>query len=166
MKGRILGRKTVEDIKELLDEGEVWEAFISIHLRLQYQLKQIFYCKFLIKEKRRQELWKILTERSIDKFGFLIRICHTTKLIDDKLTTKLKKFNKFRNNLVHKLTYEGLKITKKMIIKKSNDGLELINDLEKIFKKVTWESIRIMDILKKANVDLRGDTNILFKKKI
>lgn len=140
---RILGGWTPEDIKELLETGEYLEAFLSIFNKVQWQLRALIYIRFFpkYKDKSRQELWDLLEARMINRFETLKQICVKFDLVkDNKLRQDLDEFNKFRNDIVHKLS--EAKVTVKMLKEKCYLGLELIDKIEKIKNELSLNVFR------------------------
>ena len=107
--GRI-GVKSVEDIRKLVNENKLLEAYFSIIHKLQYQLQANFHNKFHVdwkriyqkkpQEKDIKKLWEQFTEK-VDSFSTIILISYSTGLINKILFVKLNELETISLELAH-----------------------------------------------------------------
>lgn len=144
--GRI-GVKSVEDIRKLVTEDKLLEAYFSVIHRLQYQLQANFHNKFhvdwqrihnnLPQERDIRKLWGDFTEK-VDRFATIIIISYSTGLIDKKLYDQLNELRNLRNQIAHNLTYYEPEyfVTKKEVKLSIEKGIKVLKELEKISLKL------------------------------
>ena|SRR3989338_8293719 len=140
--GRI-GVKSVEDIRKLVNENKLLEAYFSIIHKLQYQLQANFHNKFHVdwkriyqkkpQEKDIKKLWEQFTEK-VDSFSTIILISYSTGLINKILFDKLNELRTLRNQIAHNLTYFEPEyfITRKEVKNSTKKGIMILNELETI----------------------------------
>jgi len=140
--GRI-GTKDIDKMKELIEKGDLLEAFFSILPELQYDLYRFYYWKFV----KRSDLdfrrkWEKLTG-DYETLYNIINICHKKKLIKNDTFKKLIDIKNLRNNIAHWLTYDEPKvmISRKQVIDACELGIKLIKDFD---KQGTYLALRFM----------------------
>ena len=153
--GRI-GVKSVEDIRKLVNEDKLLEAYFSIIHRLQYQLQANFHNKFHVdwkrihqkkpQEKDIKKLWEQFTEK-VDNFSTLILISYSTSLIDKILFDKLNELRALRNQIAHNLTYYEPEyfITRKEVKDSTEKGIKVLSELERISLEIVYPKTKLKE---------------------
>lgn len=144
-----IGTKDIDEIKKLVKEEKLLEAFLSIIIRIQWQLWANFHNKFHIdwkkihnKEPQKRDinkLWKTFTKK-IQNFNALIFLSYSTKLIEEEDYEKINELRKLRNKIAHELTYHENEtiITKNKVKKAIDEGINMISKLQKIEYEIVF----------------------------
>ncbi|MBI2135825.1 hypothetical protein HYU06_02020 [Candidatus Woesearchaeota archaeon] len=152
--GRI-GVKDIKEIQKLSSEDKLLEAFFSIIIRLEYQLKANHHNKFHIdwnkvskKEEQERDINKLWEEftKEVDKFATIIVVSYSTNLIKKGTYDRLNRLRVLRNDIAHNLTYHEPKkfITKKEVRYAIEEGINLLTELNQIQLHIITENKKNM----------------------
>ena len=148
--GRV-GAKDIKEIQKLSSDDKLLEGFFSIIIRLQYKLQSNFHIRFHMdwekihkKEQQKRDikkLWEIFSEK-VDRFDTIIFISYSTNLIEKSIYDRLNNLKKLRNEIAHNLTYyePEIFVTKKEVRKGIEEGIKVLNELEKIPLKIIYNT--------------------------